>query len=376
MSEVIDKPTLVFSRERRFHGEPFTDIVASVHSSIVKGVLPARGTGFLVGPSGAGKTFIATDWGLRISCGGRVLGRRTKRVGVAYLGAEDPEGCRLRIAAWKTKNPRGSYTPFTFFGQRVDLLNEDEVDQFIAELQDLAALYEENGFPLGLVIIDTFARCIPGAEENSSQQMSLGLDALDRIAREVGCLVLAIAHHGKDGTKGVRGWSGLNAGSDATITVERDEITPDLRKITLSKVKNGRDGEVFAFGLERQNVGIIDEDGEELWTCVVRYDDLPPEKIAKGRRRQIITAGGEIILTSLGRLIDKEVRQAPPSLAEGVRKGTWAVRREDLSLEAKTSGLGYDGDKANTYNVRFGRELEKLVGIGKIRIMGDAVWPL
>lgn len=377
MSETAP-PRLVWDRERQFASEPFEDIEPKAASWLIKGALPLKGTGFMVGASKAGKTFVALDWSIKLAAGAStVMQRKAKQVGVVYLGAEDPEGCRLRIKAFKAKRPRQTYTPFRLIPAKINLLDPDNVAAFVAEVRDIAAEYEERGHHLGLVVVDTFSRCIPGAEENSSEKMSLAVDGLDTIGRELDCLVLALAHHGKAGKEaGIRGWSGLDAASDATITVERDETNPSQRSITLSKVKNGQDGDAMSFTLERQNVGLFDEDGEEMWSCVVAYDYAEPAALKVSKRRKAVSASGEIVLSALSRLIDRQLCQSPPALAEGVRAGTWAVRRADLSLEAGEIGLAFDGENPAAYRQRFGRAVTDLIAAKKIRVMGDAIWPL
>jgi hypothetical protein len=367
---------LVWNRERAFVGEPFETIAAHTTPMLIKGVLPARGVGYIVGPTKAGKTFVAVDWTIKVACGATVMGRKTRQVGVVYVAAEDPDGVRSRITAWKRKNPRESFTPFQLIGRRVNLLDEEQRETFVAELHAIDEQFQQDGFRLGLIVFDTFSKCIPGAEENSSEKMSLALDAMQDIADEFKALALALAHHGKDSGRGIRGWSGLDAGSDATISVERDEEMPDQRRITLSKVKNGKDGDVIGFTLERQNLGIQDEDGEDLWSCVVQYDVAAPEA-AKGKvRRKALSTNAEIVMAALGYLIDKEIRQAPPAMAEGVRSGTWAVRRADLSLDAASRGLKFDGENDAAYRQRFGRAVTELVGAKKVRCLGDAIWPI
>lgn len=371
---------LAWDRDRRFASVPWTEIKPKASSWLVKGVLPRTGTGFMVGASKAGKTFVALDWAFKVAAGSTVIKRTARQCGVVYLAAEDPEGCAVRVEAIKRKFPRESYLPFHMIPARVNLLDSEEVDQLIAELLDLDALFQGEGHPLGLVVLDTLSRCLPGAEENSSQSMSMAVDALDRIGRETGAFILALAHHGKDAQRGIRGWSGLDAASDATITVERGddkEGDPNLRTITMSKVKNGKDGDQVAFRLERQALGIFDEDGEEMWSCYVAYDhaDVQVLKTA-GKRRKSLSPNDEMVLSALGRLVDKEIRQLPPNAAQGVKPGTWAVRRADLSAEAMGIGLRFDDEKANTYNARFGRSVQALVAAGRIRQEGDLIWAI
>lgn len=366
-------PKLVWSRADRFKSTAFEDIAPSpgALSYLIKGVLARRGIAFMVGTSGAGKTFVALDWAIKVACGAKVMGRKTRQVGVVYVAAEDPDGVDLRIHAFKRKNPRSSYTPFRAIKHPVNLLLDEDVEDLIAEIRDIEAIFREDGFDLGLIVFDTFSACLPGGEENTSKDGSLALGNMGRIGREFGSLVTGIAHHGKDAAKGMRGWSGFHAGADNVITLEKDETTKD-RTITLTKVKNGIDGERIGFMLDRQPLGLFDDDNEEAWSCIVRYDEAAPRN-AKTRRRALSNEA-EVLLRALGRLSDNGPHQDPPVSAQGVRPGTRAVRRDDLRLEAMGDGMQYPGESAKTFNTRFGRKLNELSANQRIRMLGDAIW--
>jgi hypothetical protein len=374
---VSEAPTLVWSRESRFTRVRYEDIRVVHTGYLIKGILPEKGVGFIAGASKGGKTFIALDWGQKVATGATVMRRKAKHVGVAYVAAEDPEGCRARIQAWKRRYPRGSesYTPFTLLPCKVNLLDDDHVAELIAELQDLAEEYATQDMSLGLVVLDTLSKCMPGADENTSADGSRAVAALERIQAELDCFVLAVAHHGKAGAdNGIRGWSGFDAASDATITVTRDPENPQARTLTLSKVKNGEDGHQVAFRLERQDLGERDQDDEELWSCIVTYDSMPPEQAAKVKRKAM-SAEAQLIWTHLGRLVDSGNCQPVPAEFDP-RPHYKAVRRADLSLECSINGLQYDGEKPNTYNQRFGRKLIELRAQGRVRIEGDLIWAL
>lgn len=374
MSEAFTGPRLVWQREVLFERERYADIQVRRSGYLIKGILPERGVGFVAGASKGGKTFVALDWGQKIATGATVMTRKAKHVGVVYLGAEDPDGCRARIQAWKRRNPRQSYTPFIFLGRAIDLREDDQVDALIAELLDIGDEFAAQGFELGMFVVDTLAKCMPGADENTSADGSRVLKSLERIQHAIDAFVLVVAHHGKVGTEaGIRGWSGFDAASDATVTVERSKENPQVRTITLSKVKNGQDGDQVAFRLDRQELGEVDQDGEELWSCVVAYDHLPPEQATKVKRRAMSPQAANVH-SSIGRLIDSRNCQPVPPTFEGVRPGTQAVRRSDLSLEAATQGLKYDGEKDNSYRVRFGRAINELAAQRRIRVEGDLIW--
>lgn len=365
-------PFRVFDRRSRYRVEPFEAISASSSPQLVKGMLPMRGLAFYAGASKAGKTFVALDHMLKIASGASVMGRRAKQSGVVYVAAEDPDGCRARIHAWKRKNPRESYTPFVLIGQRVDLNDPASVDDLKGAIRDASTEFDDNGFALGAIVFDTMAQCLPGADENSSADMGGALGVIQGFGEEFSTLAVVVAHHGKNAQAGIRGWSGMGAAADAVITVVRDEETKE-RTLTLDKVKNGPDGDCIAFSLLPSPLGVIDEDGEEMWSCTVSYDGLA-DRVKSPVKAKALTPPEEIVLTAIRWLTDNGSTQDPPVTALGVREGTKAVRRRDVSERAKVGGLWDEGDKDDAYRQRVHRSLMGLQMKRRIRVEGDLAW--
>jgi RecA-family ATPase len=71
-----------------------------------------------------------------------------------------------------------------------------------------------------LVIIDTFARAIPGGNENDALDVGIAVAGADRIRAETGAAVGFVHHAGKDPTKGARSSSALRAATDTEIKIE------------------------------------------------------------------------------------------------------------------------------------------------------------
>ncbi len=89
-----------------------------------------------------------------------------------------------------------------------------------------------------LVIVDTFARCIVGADENSARDVGIAVDNLYRLrdaTATVNGTVLVLHHTGKDGST-IRGSSALEGGCDTVYQVEGD--TRNL-KLYRTKRKDG-----------------------------------------------------------------------------------------------------------------------------------------
>ncbi len=330
-------------------GEPYLDVQPSTVPWLVKGMLPATGVAFLVGASKAGKSFLALDVALRIASGGKVIGRTTRQVGVAYVAAEDASGCRLRVAAWRRQWRRESDTAFDLYSQPVNLLDDDAVTGFLDALEATSYRFDALDCPLGMIVFDTLSRCIPGAAENDSGDMSRAFASLQRIGNETGALTLVLAHYGKAGEeRGIRGWSGMDANSDATVTLERNADDTDLRTLTLAKVKNGRDGGQLAFRLIDVPLGIIDDDGEELSSCVPAYENPPTGE--KTTRRKAMNPPESIVYTAIRYLTENGRTQPLPAnvIAKPWQK---ALARGDIQMQCWGTGFAYDGEAQNTTTV-------------------------
>jgi hypothetical protein len=368
---------LAFERQSRFSPEPFSDVCPLAQPWRVKGALPSRGVAFIVGQSKAGKSFLAIDTVLRIAAGAQaVLGRSARRCGVVYVAAEDPNGCRARVAAWRLKYHRTSPTPFELIGQGMNLLDEGDVADLKATLADIAERFEAEGHPLGIVVLDTLSRCIPGVDENSSTDMSRAFGALEEIEKATGALILVVAHFGKaGGDKGIRGWSGFDANSDATITLERDGDDPHLRTLTLAKVKNGIDGGKLSFRLESVGLGIFDEDGDEITSCIPAFE-AASDAAHRPRKKRALSPPEEIVLASIKHVTDHGRTHPIPASALGAKPWMKAVTRGDVRDRSMVSGFATDGDKPNTVNQRFGRALQGVVARGSARAEGEFLWLL
>lgn len=359
------------SERTRFTPEPYLSIQPSSIPWLVKGALPNSGVAFLVGSSKAGKSFLAIDTSLRIASGQEVFGRRVRQVGVTYVAAEDAAGCRSRVAAWRKSFVPDYDLAFDLIGEPVNLLDPESVTELIDGLRASKARFEDLGCPLGLVVFDTLSRCLPGVDENNSQDMSRAFTVLKRIGSYTGALTLVLAHFGKAGEeRGIRGWSGMDANSDATITLERDKENDALRILTLSKVKNGPDGAQLSFQLANVELG-VDDDGDAITSCVVEFTGTPP---LKEKKRKSMSAPETLVFTAVKFVLDHEVTQPVPIHIPGVRSGTVGVSRAQIRTQAHKTGLFFEGESENASRMRLNRALVSLQGQGRIRMENDLIW--
>lgn len=183
---------------------------------LIDNVLDQGTVALLYGKWGTAKSFIAQDWAASDATGRSWQGRDTEQRRVLYVAAEGAYGLKGRIDAWEqgwhTQIPDGS----------LDVLPKPVNLTHPVEVGNLAALIEWNGY--GFIVLDTLARCMVGADENSAKDCGLVVDALHRL-REVTPngrgVVLGVHHAGKDG-RTFRGSSAFEAGADTVYSTTKD----------------------------------------------------------------------------------------------------------------------------------------------------------
>lgn len=271
---------------------------------LIKGMLPEKSLVMLYGRSGSGKSFAALDLAGHVALGRPWNGKKTKAGRVLYIAAEGTGGMAGRLEALRA----GLCVEFADLDIGVILaapnfLNEADIS---AVLTSIAA----HG-SVDLIVVDTLAQVTPGADENSSDGMGMAITNAQRIIREAEATVLLVHHSGKDEARGARGWSGLRAAVDAEFEVKSHGV---LKEIKVTKMKEGEEGQVFAFQLIPLNVG-TDEDGEIVSSCSLRYVDAVPQAAERRRTGGLQHLALDALLEGEGMtekdLIDRMVEQQP-----------------------------------------------------------------
>lgn len=281
---------------------------------IIKGVIPRAELVVLFGESGSGKSFLALDMAAAIARGINWRENRTKAGRVVYIAAEGGGGVRGRLRAYELHHG------ITLDGLPLGIIHATPNFLQASDAKDVARAIVAGG-PADVVIVDTFAQVIPGANENAAEDIGKALTHCRGIHRATGAVVVLVHHAGKDPTRGARGWSGLRAAADAEIEVLR-MITG--RMVRVSKQKDGDDGREWGFDLLSVPVG-MDEDGDVITSCVVQEAQIPMTgKVgSNGRRplgkweRIVQEVVGEIALgqnsgIEVDQVLAEVVRRSPP----------------------------------------------------------------
>lgn len=240
---------------------------------LIKGVLPRASMAVMFGASGSGKSFLALDLAAAIAQGEDWRGHRTARGRVVYICAEGASGFQRRVEAYaRQRGVELDDLPIGVVANAPNFtLGED--------IKDLEASVSRFG-AVDLIVVDTYARVMPGANENDSKDVGKVINNCEHLHLATGAMVLLVHHSGKDLTKGARGSNALRAAADAEIEVSRFK---DSREAVVTKMKDGEDGEVMAFKLNTIVLG-VDGDGDDLTSCVVEHmAAAPPRKEAAYR---------------------------------------------------------------------------------------------
>ncbi|WP_343654539.1 helicase RepA family protein [Paraburkholderia caribensis] len=344
--------------ETNIRSVPIDELLSGERQTyLVKGVFPAKGVAAIYGPSASGKTFLTLDVALAIARGQPWFGRRVKKTGVIYVAAEGEAGISDRLHAALGDDDQG--IAMEVVPSPVDLLRGmADLDALVSAIR--AA--EQRIGTVGLVVIDTLARCMPGGDENTSDSMGAFLQNVDSLRRAIDGLALVVHHTGKDTSAGARGHSSFFGAMDGCLEVSRDG---DQRAFKVAKSRDGVDGESQAFRLVSVELG-VDDDGDPITSCVVEPDDQRATSGDRGVRRPPGGANAKVAIRVLKQLL-KDSRD--------FAKGGAPVGRPCVRLdEAKESIMAVLPVDAKRKRERTESALTSLLGSGMYEMREDWIW--
>jgi hypothetical protein len=211
------------------------------------------------------------------------FGAKVKGASVAYVALEGAAGLPQRVKACEFHNRRTAPGSVRFILGGFTLLDPQHAVQLAEDV--LASLGQG-----AVVIVDTLNQSAPGADENSSSDMSSLIANAKTLAELVDGLVILVHHAGKDLGKGMRGHSSLHAAMDAVIEVTNGS---NGRAWRVSKSKDGESGASHGFELVSYVVG-QDSDGDDIRSCAVR-----PALISTGQRNPVRGKNQQLGLAAL-----------------------------------------------------------------------------
>lgn len=289
----------------------------------IKHILPETGLAMVYGASGAGKSFFVQDMLASIAQGKNWQGHRTKKGKVIYIAAEGAGGVRARLCAYAQHNDIDLTD--------IDLYILDDTPNIHGADTDILIRDIEAAGSADVIVFDTLAQVSAGANENSGEDMGPILKRCQKIYQHFKALVILVHHSGKDSSRGSRGWSGLKAPLDTEIEVRGED---DGKKVaTLTKQKDGEQGQKFAFRLVPIIIG-LDEDEEPINSCVTEFQDYTSDQgpVLRGAWQKAIYAaakklsGLDCSALSEGDVVFESIRNMPIKAGERDRSKENAKR--------------------------------------------------
>jgi RecA/RadA recombinase len=308
------------------------------------GLLHDGTVAFVYGPPGSGKTFFI----LHLLCG-TALGRPVfgvtpdKRRGL-YIGLEGDAGIKSRIAAWCAQNGIDE-NPIDYARGPFNLADESAQD-----VSDLIDYMKEQG--IQFVVLDTYAMATAGLDEVSGAHMTFAMNQLHRIKAETGACVVAIAHTGKDKSKGIRGHSSLLGNADTTIELQvhaKDASAAEDAPVTnetprsaiVRKQRDGRTGKKLYFGLIERATPFRNARGETVTSLAVNENESFVDHGAEDEAARLPSGIDALALETLERLKQRsrliDIPISRDAYRDLLKRDGW---RADASVETWRQAFG------------------------------------
>lgn len=301
IGEIIDRPPPVFLVDRH---------------------IPEVSLGFLYSDPGAGKSFLALDVGLSLAYAldkwhGDGI-HAPDDTAVVYIAAEGSYGFRNRIRAWmRARGFTDQAKRFLMIEKTINFMKPEDVEKLLRTVRSI------DGLRACLIVVDTVSRALPGSDENLQKEMSLFVEACDKLKSAFRCSVLGIHHAGKSGD--MRGSTVLRGAGDYVFKLERKRGAT-IGNLTCEKQKDAPDG----------------------WTEPYRFDvvQLDDGESSLVPARADLSVGPSVELTpSTSRMVLEAMRRAwesgEPWSKSHVAKERYAVRR-------MIADFGFTADKAES----------------------------
>jgi len=219
---------------------------------LVSDLIIEEALGFIYGPPGCLKTFIALDLALSFATGqAQWWGRDIQRHGaVIYISAEGTADLKFRLLAWEqNRKTITDAAPFRLIRQSINFMNVSDIGKLLATVEAVAAATDG---PIAAVFVDTVSRVLPGAEENQQRDMTLFVAACDAVRLKFKATVIGIHHTAWAGN--IRGSTVIPGAGDFLIEVRR-EPGALTGSIFAKKIKAAEDGWEQHFIVSKLTVG-------------------------------------------------------------------------------------------------------------------------
>ena len=195
--------------------------------------IPKEGEVLLVGESGIGKSFYIFQVCCAIAAGHKeVFGISIQEQGpIGYIAGEGAAGLRIRFRLWcQLHDLDPKKVPLWLIDHAINLRDPRTQERVLRQAEEAGLL---------MTVIDTAARCTPGADENSSRDMGDYIGFTTSF-KSLSKAAVTVQHPTKASPKGSgRGSNAMLGAADTEIRVaEKTVAGVSMREISCSKQKD------------------------------------------------------------------------------------------------------------------------------------------
>ncbi|CUJ84230.1 DNA repair and recombination protein RadB [Shimia thalassica] len=296
---------------------------------LIRDIMPMNGAVAMYGAPGSGKSFQSLSMALFIAAGRAWCGKEVEQGLVVYVALEGGGVFSNRVFA-ATKHHHLTDDELANFATINATVNLREKDSGAELRHCLTAIENHTDKKIVLLIVDTLNRAFGGGNENSPEDMGQLIGELDTIREQFDTTVQLVHHSGKDVAQGMRGHSSLIGAVDTEIKIERND---EGRLMTISKQRDGEDGEQFGFRIEGFDVGTSPK-GHPVKSAVAVPADKDAIKAANKKTAQ--GTNQTIVVNALKQLTAEPEAKKKPSGTGWPEAGLYhIVSVDDLLNHAK-----------------------------------------
>ena len=186
----------------------------------IEGIIRDKGSSVFFGDGGCGKSAVVLSMMLHKAYGLDWIGGRKVKPGlVVWIAAEGEDEIYPRAFAWMLQHGMQDEPNILYIDEIVPLNNAAEIALFIERIQQQLQDMEVSE-PITSIVIDTYAECSPGADENDTKEAKILTAAVHQIRKTFDTHV-ALIHHTNTGGR-MRGSTVLRDYVNTAVKVTKD----------------------------------------------------------------------------------------------------------------------------------------------------------
>jgi hypothetical protein len=327
-----------FANKRGYFG--FEELDVLTEEFIMHPIYHASEVTLISADPKAGKTLVSQTLAMHIAAGLNFDDNLTvtERRPVLYFALESQTAIKKRLVAWrKYHDPAGDlYTdhnnfPFFTVEESLNLLDETSRINLVEQIKATEVWWQKRGEKsLGVIVIDTLTKAMPGGDQNSVEDTSAVFDIIAKIRDSGVKAAIVIIHHNTKNGNQPRGSSNIQAEPDTLLTLTRNQETDQL-ELRILMARSIDDDKVFTFDIVTETLGVSNQ-GYTITAPVL----LPGVRIVpEGEDEAVVALRTEMTYKPLFDAV------------AGLGTGSWSVRTVHDHLKEKMAGTGlYDRQMA------------------------------